>query len=254
MAMIPRPRTPWWQSGSPLAIVGLFIVLGAVLTVESATVGSEELAHTSAYDSAAICTSPASVDDCRFQGSARVVRTWSDKNGQWVELAFDQLGGRKVSSDLDPNTPSEWQRWRPENEVKAELWRGLLTVVDGTRTLANPDNYQGTGISVTAWIAGPITVILSIAFVWLWVQWRRGGRALASRLAVETEGHPASTQQLPLTPAMTAFLQTEAGFANKPLPVVLACLLGAGIVVARHHANITRLMAGTEARLGQAAR
>jgi glycerol-3-phosphate acyltransferase PlsY len=36
--------------------------------------------------------------------------------------------------------------------------------------------------------------------------------------------------------------------------VVLACLLGAGIVIARHHANITRLMAGTEARLGQAAR
>ena len=39
-----------------------------------------------------------------------------------------------------------------------------------------------------------------------------------------------------------------------PRPVVLACLLGAGIVVARHHANITRLMTGTEARLGQAAR
>ena len=35
-------------------------------------------------------------------------------------------------------------------------------------------------------------------------------------------------------------------------PVVVACLLGAGIVVARHHANITRLMAGTEPRLGQA--
>ena len=39
-----------------------------------------------------------------------------------------------------------------------------------------------------------------------------------------------------------------------PRSVVLACLLGASIVVARHHANITRLMAGTEARLGQVAR
>ena len=39
-----------------------------------------------------------------------------------------------------------------------------------------------------------------------------------------------------------------------PQPVGLACLLGAGIVIARHHANIMRLMTGTEARLGQAAR
>ena len=37
-----------------------------------------------------------------------------------------------------------------------------------------------------------------------------------------------------------------------PRPVMLACLLGAGIVAARHQANITRLMAGTEARFGQA--
>ena len=37
-------------------------------------------------------------------------------------------------------------------------------------------------------------------------------------------------------------------------PTTLACAVGAGIVIARHHANIARLTAGTEARLGGAPR
>ena len=39
-----------------------------------------------------------------------------------------------------------------------------------------------------------------------------------------------------------------------PGPSVLACALGAAIVVARHRDNIARLTAGTERRLGQRAR
>ena len=39
-----------------------------------------------------------------------------------------------------------------------------------------------------------------------------------------------------------------------PWPSVLACVLGAAIVVARHHDNIARLTAGTERRVGQRAR
>jgi glycerol-3-phosphate acyltransferase PlsY len=39
-----------------------------------------------------------------------------------------------------------------------------------------------------------------------------------------------------------------------PASHVIACLLAAGIVVARHHENIARLSAGTERRLGQPAR
>ena len=39
-----------------------------------------------------------------------------------------------------------------------------------------------------------------------------------------------------------------------PGPSVLACLVAAGIVVARHRDNIARLTAGTEHRLGQASR
>jgi glycerol-3-phosphate acyltransferase PlsY len=35
-----------------------------------------------------------------------------------------------------------------------------------------------------------------------------------------------------------------------PLPSVVACAAGAVIIVGRHHANITRLLGGTERRLG----
>lgn len=38
-----------------------------------------------------------------------------------------------------------------------------------------------------------------------------------------------------------------------PWPSVLACVLGAAVVVARHHDNIARLTAGTERRVGQRA-
>ena len=38
-----------------------------------------------------------------------------------------------------------------------------------------------------------------------------------------------------------------------PRPSVVACVLGAAIVVARHRDNLARLRAGTERRLGQRA-
>ncbi|MCI0705696.1 MAG: glycerol-3-phosphate 1-O-acyltransferase PlsY [Planctomycetia bacterium] len=45
-------------------------------------------------------------------------------------------------------------------------------------------------------------------------------------------------------------LLTPASFANENLPVTLYLLVGAGIVFAKHRANINRLLAGTENRIG----
>lgn len=225
-------KGPWGQLGSILVIIGMFLVLGAALTIESAIVGGQEMAKTAAYDNAKVCLSIAAISDCRFQGPARIVRTYMHKDYRSVEVAFDQLGGLHVSADINPNEPSEWQRWKPEDQVNAELWNGLLTVVDSARTESNPDYFQGTGITIMAWIAGPITLLLAAAFMWTWVMWRRQRRRLATRLATEEESHPVTTQQLLLTPEMSDFLRKEAELAARPISMALVVLGLASVVPA----------------------
>lgn len=230
--MVQRQTGMSSQLGAVLGIIAIFIVLGVPLTVESAWLGAKELGETSAYDSARVCTSTADLFNCRFEGQARIVRTWTDKSYRWVEVAFDQLGGRKVSTDLDPNSPLEWQRWQPEDEVNAELWQGYVTVINGVRTIPNPDINQGAGITVMAWIAGSTTLGLSGAFAWIWVMWRRWRRHLATRLAAQSDQHPVTIQQLPLTPDMSDFLGKEMEVAAHPIQLALVVLGLAAVIPA----------------------
>ena len=225
-----RQSVPSWQWGSIVGTIAIFLVLGTALTIESAIVGGEELGRTAAYDNAKTCATSAAISDCRFHGPARIVRTYTDKDYRGVEVAFDQLGGLHVSADINPNEPSEWQRWQPEDQVNAELWSGLLTVVEGARTESNPDYYQGTGITITAWIAGPITLLLAAAFMWTWVMWRRQRRRLAARLATEDATHPVTTQQLTLTSEMSDFLRKEAELAAHPASMALVVLGLASVI------------------------
>lgn len=212
------------QLGSILLLIGMFLALGAALTIESAIAGGQELARTAAYDNAKVCAANTGISDCRFQGPARIVRTYMHKDYRGVEVAFDQVGGLHVSADINPNAPSEWQTWRPEDQVNAELWNGLLTIVDGVRTESNPDYFQGTGITIMAWIAGPITLLLAVAFMWTWVMWRRQRRRLATRLSTEEAMHPVTTQQVLLTPEMSDFLRKEAELAAHPVSMALVVL------------------------------
>lgn len=207
-----------------MAIVGVFVVLGLAATIESAIVSAQLLGDAAAYDRAPVCASIADGSACRFQGPARIVRTYMDKQYPAVEVAFDQLGGVKATALLDPNGPLQWQRWRPEDRVNAELWRGHLTLIDGVWTGSNPDMHQGGGLTAAGWIAGSFSVLLAAGFLWMWVEWRRGRRTSMMRLAAETAGHTESTTQLPLTQDMVEFLKKDSSAADRPLETALVIL------------------------------
>jgi hypothetical protein len=213
-------------------VVGIFGVLGLVLTVELAVIANQEGGAKSAYDSAPTCVSTADISNCRFLGPARIVRTWTDKGRPAVDLAFNQLGGRKASADFDPSTPSEWQRWNVEDQVDAELWQGRLMMVGGARTVYNPDTFAASNYATATWISGPVTLALGALFAWWLVLYRRETRQRAAQLSIEAAEHPASTQQLPLTQDMTSFLNSDVAIAKNPFQTVLVILGFAAVIPA----------------------
>ena len=231
MGIIRRQPQPFWKSGQNVALLGTFVAVGLISTVVLVLAETQMASEKVAYASTPICTSTADVSSCRFQGPARIVRTYIDKKYQAVEVAFDQLGGRKASADLALNHPSEWQRWTVEDQVQAELWRNRLTLVDGTPTVYDPDNLQ-SDFGPVPWISGTLTVLLGVAFAWWFVIYRRARRADAIRLATEEAELPTTTQQLPLTPEMSVFLQSDAEAAAHPVQTVLGILSFASVIPA----------------------
>src|SRR5260370_22835591 len=119
MGLIQRPGPPYLRT--TFGFLGFFGLLGLVVTFVLASVGSQQSGLTSAYDSAPVCVSTADISSCRFQGSARIVRTYTDKNNQAVDVAFDHLAGRVVSAYLDPNYPVQWQGRKAEAAVAPAL-------------------------------------------------------------------------------------------------------------------------------------
>lgn len=228
MGLVQRPNPTYMRT--TLGFLGAFGVAGLVVTFVLASAGSQESGLKSAYDSTPVCISTGDISGCRFHGSARIVRTYTDKSNQAVEVAFDQLGGRIVSADLDPNYPAEWQRWQPEDVVDAELWRGWLTTVGGGRTTLNPDSLAGADYTKAAWIFGPISIVLSLLLCWWFVLYRRDAQEHAARWSIEAAEHPTSIQQLPLTADMASFLKREAAAGQHPYQVVIM-LLGAAAIL-----------------------
>lgn len=170
-----RQRVPWWQQPPLIWTLGMITVLLIAISVEvvvgALRFGSEQRA----YDATPLCSSTADIAKCRFQGPARIVTRWRDKHGAPnVEVAFVQLGGLKADAALD-GSPPEWERWQPEDQVPAELWHGKLTLVDGARTLANPDVFVGNFIPA-AYIIPPIALALLAVFAF----WGRAYRHATS--------------------------------------------------------------------------
>lgn len=231
MGIVSRQSQPFWKSGQNVALLGVWVVLGLSLTVILVLVETQTTSLKVAHQSAPTCTSNADVSSCRFQGPARIVRTYMDKKYQAVEVAFDQLGGRKASAELALNYPSEWQRWKVEDQVQAELWKDRLTLVDGTPTQYDPDILQ-SDLGPVPFISGAVTVLLGAVLMWWFVIYRRARRADRIRLATEEAELPTTTQQLPLTPEMSAFLQSDAEAAAHPVQTVLGILAFASVVPA----------------------
>src|SRR5260370_5815685 len=230
MGLIQRPGPPYVRT--TFGFLGFFGLLGLVVTFVLASVGSQQRGLTSAYASAPVCVSTADISSGRFQGSARIVRTFTCKNTQLVDVGFALLGGRVVSAYCDRNYPVDWQRWKAEDVVDAELWRGRLKTVGGGRTTSTPDSYAGSDYTKAAWISGPISIVLSVLLVLWFVLYRRDTQERAARLSIEAAEHPASADQLPLTADMTSFLKQEAALGQHPYQIVMAILGAAAIIPA----------------------
>lgn len=222
MSTIRWKDIPWWQQPSNVGIAWMLVVCVCVLVGVLGSGAIWSSGKQSTYLSAPVCASAADVSNCRFQGPARVVSTWQ-KSGLWVEVAFDQLGGRRFDADVDPSARSTWQTWKPEDQVAAELWQGQVTVVGGLRTSRNPDSMTGLFFPAV-WIVIAVMIPLLALMAWWTVAYRRAARVLANREATMVAEHPITTQRLPLTPDMVNALQSEMAPARHPTRLALIIL------------------------------
>ena len=228
MGIVRRSNQPWWQTAASVA--GILGVFGLVYTAALAFLAYQAVSTKSAYDSAPVCASATDISGCRFQGPAHIVRTWTDRQGDpAVEVTFDQLRGRLESASLDKALTSQWQTWQVESQVNAELWNSRLVVVAGIKTFSNPDNNLASAIVNWTWISGAITLPLVAVGVWWFRLSRRIARARQGQRAAEATAHPTATRELPLTPEMTAFLNSEAAVARHPVRTVLPTLGAAAV-------------------------
>lgn len=227
MGMVRRSNPPWWQTAASIA--GFAGGFGVFYTIALALILYQAVSTASAYDLAPVCASAVDISSCRFQGPARIVRTWTNRQGDpSVDVTFAQLGGKLESATLDKAFTSQWQAWQIESEVNAELWNGRLVVVDGVTTLSNPDSFPSPLVVVTL-ISGAVTLPLVAVGVWWFRLSRHMARAGQSQRATDAAAHPTVTHELPLTQEMIAFLKTEAQSARHPgrtmLPILGAAAL-----------------------------
>lgn len=102
--------------------------------------------QTSAYDAAPKCASAADTSNCRFTGPAVLARKWSDGNGDLrVDIVLENPSVR-TSPYIDKAYQARWDGWHDGEQVTAELWHGLVTMVDQTPTEGNPDKLPNAGL------------------------------------------------------------------------------------------------------------
>ena len=120
---------------------------------------------TSAYDAAPKCASAAETSSCRFTGPAVLTRKWSDDRGDLrLDIAFENPSVR-TSPYIDKAYQAQWDGWHDGEQVTAELWQGLVTMVDHTPTEGNPDKLPNAGLLPVV-IFGVATLALAGWFVY----------------------------------------------------------------------------------------
>jgi hypothetical protein len=143
------------------------ILMGAAVTATIGYIDFQYSNETSTYDRAPVCPSDAITANCRFEGQGRVVRKWTNSNGDLaVDLVFVQLNGKAATAFMDKTYMSQWQRWQQGMSLNVELWKGTVTVIDGIRTGADPDLFPNAGIFPVIFFGVP-TLILVAGLMWM---------------------------------------------------------------------------------------
>lgn len=150
----------------------------------------------------------------------------------------------------------------------AGRWPALLTlagdILKGYAAVALGAALAGSGSRV----AGACAVAAIVGNCWSIFLLLRGGRGVATGLgaflhAVPWAVLPAALVWLAVTMTFryvslgsilaAACVPLGALLLGYPWTTIVACAAGVGIIIARHHDNIARLLAGTERRLGERA-
>ena len=203
MATAARPQDP--GAAAVMAILsGIGAVFGLALAIFLTHIDLDYSSQTSAYDSAPVCASAADISGCRYQGPARIASKSTDSGGFPVaRLSFPGLDGRAFDAYLDKSYLSRWQSWETGSTLDAEVWHGYVSVIDGIKTSTNPDTLPNAGLAPGV-VFGSLALVLAGWSVFASVLYRRRAAALARATAAT-----GPEVQMPLTPAMTAYLRKD---------------------------------------------
>ncbi len=145
-----------------------------------------------------------------------------------------------------------------------DIAKGYLAVVTGAALAASPQT-SDTGVMTVSAVMAASTVAAVVGNCWSVFLGFRGGKGVATGLGALLRIAP-----LAVLPAALVWLVVTITFRyvslgsilaascvplgalalGTPAPFVIAAFAVGAIIVARHHANITRLLAGHEPKLG----
>lgn len=153
----PLIRVPRWM----FAVAGAVAVLSVALTGFMVYLSLGYSSRTSAYDSAQICASARAIAQCRFIGSAVIQEERNTSANVLVDLIYSDLPDKKYTAYFAQDSAWSLPRWQPGTSVRAELWNGNVTVLDGVKTLDNPDTLPNSGLPVAIFFAVATLILLT---------------------------------------------------------------------------------------------
>ncbi len=147
-----------------------------------------DTAQVSAYHSASSCAAPADAmgsQACRYQGQARLVRTWRDTR-LYAEVTFDSMPGRTLETNWPTTHEPDPASVEPGATVDAEIYGGKVTQLAGQHTVDNPEN-----VPKDLWVLSVFFGVLGLPALFL--GWQTARSAWRPQAMVVPASTPEST-------------------------------------------------------------
>lgn len=142
MAAQPAVWGAAWRNKLQAVIAIAIAVIALLAALALLYIDRRDTAQVSAYHSASICAEAADAMGsraCRYQGQARIVRTWRDTR-LFADVVFDSMPGRAFTTSWPTTNEPDLALLNPGATVDAEIYGGKVTRLAGQRTVDNPEN------------------------------------------------------------------------------------------------------------------